>query len=89
MWASAGRGRAAWRLPAVWANVVQAAAFLLPHLAVVLVAPEAWPFLPLVFGTGLLLGWLRIASGSILGPWIVHASVNVAMALIVAVASAG
>jgi membrane protease YdiL (CAAX protease family) len=82
-------GSLARRLPAVWANVVQATVFLLPHLAILLVSLEAWPFLPLVFGAGLLLGWLRIVSGSILGPWIVHASVNVATAMLVAVASAG
>jgi len=82
-------GSLARRLPAVGANFVQATAFLLPHLAILLVELSAWPFLLVVFGAGLLLGWLRIASGSILGPWIVHASVNVATAMLVAVAAAG
>jgi membrane protease YdiL (CAAX protease family) len=46
--------------------------------------PEAWPILPLVFAGALLFGWVRIKSGSILGPWLMHASGNVTMALMVA-----
>jgi membrane protease YdiL (CAAX protease family) len=71
-------------LPFLWANLTQAAIFFLPHLAILFVAPEAAAILPLVFAGALVLGWLRIRSGSILGPWIVHASGNVTMALIVA-----
>ena len=33
-------------------------------------------------------GWLRIKSGSILGPWLIHASANVAMCLNVAIQTA-
>lgn len=72
------------RLSMAWANVAQAAIFFLPHLAILLFAPELWVFLPLVFVAALLLGWLRIKSGSIIGPWIVHGSGNVAIALVVA-----
>ena len=30
---------------------------------------EAWRLLPLVFAGALVFGWLRIKSGSIIGPW--------------------
>ncbi len=72
------------RLPFIWANLVQACIFLLPHLAILWIAPELWYFLPVVFVVMLFLGWIRIRSGSILGSWLVHASGNVTMALIVA-----
>lgn len=73
------------RLPLRWANLVQALIFLLPHLLILMIAPALWTLLPVVFVLALVLGWLRIKSGSILGPWLVHGSTNVAMALIVAV----
>jgi membrane protease YdiL (CAAX protease family) len=73
------------RLSLVWANLVQAFIFFLPHLAILLVAPEIWGILPVVFVAALLLGWIRIKSGSIVGGWLIHASGNVTMALIVAV----
>lgn len=82
-------GSLARRLPFPWANLLQALVFLAPHLLLLTVAPEAWGLLPLIFAAALVLGWLRIRSGSILGPWIVHAAGNVAMALSVAVRSAG
>lgn len=47
--------------------------------------PELWPILPIVFVTALFLGWVRIKSGSILGSWLIHASANVAICLLVAV----
>lgn len=72
------------RLSLMWANLLQALVFLLPHFAILLFAPELWALLPVVFAAGLLLGWLRIKSGSIVGPWLLHSSGNVAMALIVA-----
>lgn len=72
------------RVPLLWANLAQALLFLLPHLLILAFVPEAWPVLPLVFGGALLFGWLRIKSGSILGPWLMHASGNVTMALLVA-----
>ncbi len=72
------------RLPLAWADVLQALIFLLPHLAILRIAPEAWGILPVVFAAALVLGWLRIKSGSILGPWTLHASANVTMALLVA-----
>jgi membrane protease YdiL (CAAX protease family) len=50
--------------------------------------PELCGILPVIFAGSLLLGWLRIRSGSILGPWLIHASGNVAMCLSVAVRTA-
>lgn len=72
------------RLPLLWANVVQALIFLLPHLLILYVMPEAWGLLVAVFFGALLNGWLRIKSGSIVGPWLIHASGNVTMALSIA-----
>jgi membrane protease YdiL (CAAX protease family) len=54
-------------------------------LLILLVAPEVWGLLPLVFAGALLFGWVRIKSGSIIGPWLMHASGNVTMALSVAI----
>ena len=72
------------RLPLLWANLLQALVFLLPHILVVVVMPEVWGLLPVIFAASLFLGWARIRSESILGPWLVHAAANVAMALFVA-----
>ena len=74
------------RLPLVWANLAQALLFLLPHLGILFVAPETWQWgmLPVVYAGALVFGWVRIQSGSILGSWLVHASGNVTMALLVA-----
>ena len=76
------------RLPLVWANLGQALIFLAPHLLVLKVRPELWMLLPVVFVSALVLGWLRIKSGSIVGPWLVHASANAATCLSIAVRSA-
>lgn len=77
------------RMPHVWANVLQAAIFLLPHFIVLFVMPEFWTALPLVFVGALFVGWIRIKSGSILGPWLIHAALNVTVCLSVAMRSAG
>jgi len=76
------------RLPILWANLAQAFIFLLPHLLILYVMPEAWGLMPLVFVGALVIGWLRIKSGSIIGPWLMHASANVTMALSVAIRTA-
>ena len=81
-------GSLARRLTFGWANLTQACIFLLPHLAILYVARELWPMLPVVFAGALVFGWVRIRSGSILGSWLMHASGNVAMALMVAVRTA-
>ena len=77
------------RLPVPWANLGQALLFLIPHLFVLRVMPEMWGILPVIFVGSLVLGWVRIRSGSIIGPWLIHASVNVATCLSVAIPTAG
>lgn len=77
------------RMSLAWANLVQALIFLAPHLLLLLVASEFWMAMPLIFAGALLAGWARIKSGSILGPWLIHAAVNVTTCLSVAVRSAG
>lgn len=77
-------GSLARRMSVTRANLLQALIFLLPHLAVLVVMPEAWPVLGLVFAGALFTGWIRIESGSIVGPWILHATANVTTALLVA-----
>ena len=72
------------RLPLLWANLLQALVFLLPHFLVLLARPELWVILPIVFAASLFLGWARIRSESIAGPWLVHAAANVATCLYVA-----
>ncbi|MGE3188254.1 MAG: lysostaphin resistance A-like protein [Vicinamibacterales bacterium] len=72
------------RMPFLRANVAQALIFLLPHLLIHFAMPEAWPLLILVFAGALVMGWIRIRSGSILGSWLIHASANVTMGLLVA-----
>jgi membrane protease YdiL (CAAX protease family) len=47
--------------------------------------PEMWGLLPLVFLGALISGWIRIKSGSIIGPWLMHASGNVTKALSIAI----
>ncbi|HEY7471915.1 MAG TPA: CPBP family intramembrane glutamic endopeptidase [Gemmatimonadota bacterium] len=77
------------RLSLPWANLLQALIFLLPHLLILTTRPELWGLLPIVFGTALFLGWARIRSESIVGPWLVHAAANAATCLYVAAGTAG
>lgn len=78
-------GSLARRLPLIWANLLQALIFLLPHLLILKTTPQLWMLLPLVFLMALLAGWVRVKSGSILGPWLLHAIVNVTICLMVAI----
>ena len=71
-----------WRLR--WANLTQALIFLLPHLLVLTIMPEMGWVLPVILAGALFTGWARIKSGSILGPWLIHGSVNVTICLGVA-----
>lgn len=73
------------RLPLAWANLLQALIFMLPHLFILKTMPELWMLLPLIFLLALVMGWVRIRSGSIIGSWLVHAVLNVTMCLMVAV----
>lgn len=59
--------------------------FLAPHLLLLAVMPEMAWFLALIFVGALGVGWVRLRSGSILGPWMIHAAANLAMGLSVAV----
>lgn len=64
------------------ANGIQAFIFTLPHLLLLTEAPHLWPFIALTpFLSGLLLGWLRLKSGSIFPGWIVHGMGNVFVAI--------
>ena len=73
------------RLSLPWANLWQALIFLLPHLLILHTRPELWGLLPVVFVGALVSGWLRIKSGSIFGPWLIHAALNIATCLNIAV----
>lgn len=77
------------RLSLLWANTIQSLIFLLPHLIVLKIMPELWFILPLIFVCALFQGWVRIKSGSIIGPWLIHTSANVAICLSVAIRTAG
>lgn len=80
-------GGALFRRLSFWmANATQAMIFLLPHLLILFIEPGWWYFLiPTVFLMGIVLGWLRHNSGSILPCWLVHGGSNVAVALFIAV----
>ncbi len=59
------------------ANAFQAAIFTLPHLLLLTINLRLWPIaLVLPFVSGLILGWLRLKSGSIVPGWIVHGLSN-------------
>jgi len=69
----------------LWANLGQS-----PHLPGSPLAgdpnhAEMWGILPIIFATSLLLGWVWTRSGSIIGPWLIHASANVAACLSVVI----
>lgn len=70
------------RMSFIKANFLQAAIFMLPHLLILLVAPQLWLLaivLPLTLG--LIGGWLRHTSGSIFPSVLIHATTNAAGAL--------
>jgi membrane protease YdiL (CAAX protease family) len=76
------------RLSLVWADMLQALIFLLPHFLVLRIMPEMWGILPVIFASALFMGWVRIKSGSIIGAWLIHASANIAICLSVAIRTA-
>lgn len=66
------------------ANMIQAAIFTLPHLLLLTIEPRLWPVaFALPFVSGLVLGWLRLKSGSIFPGWIVHGLANTVSAIAV------
>jgi membrane protease YdiL (CAAX protease family) len=71
------------------ALLVQGVIFLLPHLALLSIMPELRGLLLVVFAGGIVAGWLRLRSHSILAPWLVHGAVNTAICLSVAARTAG
>jgi len=57
-------------------NTVQTSVFLLPHLPLLFISQNLWPFLILALIAGWLLGWLRYRSNSILPGWLAHSLSN-------------
>lgn len=62
-------------------NAVQALAFLLPHLILLLISLDLWPIIVVQAVAGWLLGWLRYRSDSILPGWFAHSLINALGAL--------
>jgi membrane protease YdiL (CAAX protease family) len=69
------------RMSLARANLIQAVIFLAPHLALLRIMPEHWPALILVFTGALFAGWMRLRSGSIVGPWMLHGGANLMVTL--------
>ena len=64
-------------LGAWWGNLAQALVFLLPHLALIALAPSLWWVVILAaFGGGLVLGAVRQWTGSILPGMLAHGLTN-------------
>ena len=74
------------RRMSMWvANLLQTLIFFVPHLLMVIyLAPDLWGILPRLVIGSLVMGWIRMKSGSILGPWIIHAAANTTIAMVVA-----
>ena len=72
------------RLGFAGGNLLQAAVFAVPHLALLAIDVRTWPIIPVQFAAGWLLGWLRTRSGSFVPGAIVHAASNLAAGIIVA-----
>lgn len=72
------------RLGFGWGNLLQAALFLVPHLALLLVDVRMAPILPVQFAAGWALGWLRHRTGSFVPGAVVHALANLAAGLLTA-----
>lgn len=72
------------RLGFGWGNLLQAAVFLVPHLALLLVDGRMWPIIPVQFAAGWLLGWLRYKTGTFVPGAAMHVAANIAAGLITA-----
>ncbi|RYY13222.1 MAG: CPBP family intramembrane metalloprotease [Alphaproteobacteria bacterium] len=70
------------RLGFMRGNLVQALVLLVPHLLLLLVDPATWPILPVQLLAGLLLGWLRHRSASVLPGAVTHAAANLGAGLL-------
>lgn len=62
-------------------NSLQALVFTAPHALILLVRPDLWFAIPVVFALGLVCGWLRIRSMSVVPSALVHAFGNFGAAL--------
>ena len=68
------------------ANLIQALTFLAPHLLLLLIVPHVWwALIPFVLGLGLVLGWLRLSSGSLWPAVALHGGANFVVGLMYAV----
>lgn len=65
------------RLGFLWGNLLQAAAFIVPHLALLLIDAGMWPIGLVQFGAGWLLGWLRHKTGTLVPGALLHTVTNV------------
>jgi len=71
------------RLGFATGNIVQALAFLLPHLILLVISLSLWPIVVVQAVSGWLFGWLRYRADSILPGWVVHSLINALGALAV------
>lgn len=58
-----------------------AAAFVVPHLALLLIDAGLWPIVVIQFAAGYALGWLRHRTGTFVPGAIVHVVANLAAGL--------
>ncbi len=65
------------------ANLVQGAIFTAPHLLILLLKPDAWRMLWIVFPFSLVLGWLRFRSKSVVPSAMIHSLGNFGTAMAV------
>lgn len=72
------------RLGFRWGNLLQAAIFLAPHMALLLLDVRLWPLLPAQFAAGWVMGWLRHKTDTFVPGAVVHVMVNIAVGLITA-----
>lgn len=62
-------------------NLLQAAAFVVPHLALLLIGAGLWPIVVIQFAAGYALGWLRHRTGTFVPGAVVHVVANLAAGL--------
>ncbi|AWH91129.1 CPBP family intramembrane glutamic endopeptidase [Dietzia lutea] len=65
-------------------NLLQAAAFVVPHLALLLIDAGMWPIVVIQFAAGYALGWLRHRTGTFVPGAVVHVVTNIVAGLVTA-----